>query len=108
MNKRKDRGEAYFPDYKDVLTMFQKCNEVHGLGLSPRVMAAEAEEAFKAIGRLLQRRRVDDDHGIMLSYLPEAEADVDPAENHPEVEQKLRESEQRREQEMNQVCKHKF
>lgn len=103
VNKRKDRGEEYFPDYKDVLTIFEKCNEAHGLGLTGRGMAHEAEEAFKTIGRMLQKRRVDDDHMIMLSYLSEGEADVDPAENVPEMEQKLRASETERENKMTKV-----
>ena len=103
VNKRKDRGEEYFPDYKDVLTIFEKCNEVHGLGMTVRGMAHEAEESFKAIGRLLQRRRVDDDHMIMLSYLSDGEVDEDPAENVPEMEQKLRESGVERDEKMAKV-----
>ncbi|XP_065200464.1 death domain-associated protein 6-like [Planococcus citri] len=82
-----DRRE--FPDYRDILSVVKKANEIKKLNLMPAEINNYALKAFQELGKTLQKYRLLDDVEIFRSYLP---ADEDPASNNPELENTLKEN----------------
>lgn len=89
INKRK--LDKKFPDFPEILDIFTKYNNERNLGFTKEIIKMEAEKTFKRIGEILKSRRVKDELDNLYGYLPEDDV-PDPANENPELEEKLQES----------------
>ncbi|XP_040578854.1 uncharacterized protein [Lepeophtheirus salmonis] len=66
---------SYFPDFQDIMNIYEEVNKSSCLGMQKEELYEEASDAFQKIGRKLQSRRKYDVYASMESYLQENESE---------------------------------
>lgn len=82
----------HFPDFFDILTLVQRCNDKYHYNLSERRIDTLARDIFTQVGNALQRRRQDDDRQNFGCHLTDNSNLNDPAESNYELRKQLEEN----------------
>ncbi|XP_067124596.1 death domain-associated protein 6-like isoform X3 [Centruroides vittatus] len=86
INKKK-----IFPDYKDILNIVMSVNDV--LKFSNNQAQSVAREVFEEVGKLLQKRRLQDNRDLMGCFLTDdVDLNNDPAWENEDLKNRLEES----------------
>lgn len=75
-----------FPNFRDVLKLFDYCNKKHNFNLAPEQQKRIAQDAFEKLGKKLQQRRKNDLYETTTFYVGKAK---DPAKEDPELKIRL-------------------
>ncbi len=108
VTRQRKEGKEFFPDFRDVLSLYEKTNEEKGLFLSRDEILREAEGTFHAVCQQLKSRRVHDTEETFESYreVPVKEGPAfrtDPADEDEEMRRKLEQSKQEKERKEQEV-----
>lgn len=72
--------ERRFPDYHDIIKIYQSVVEDKGLDYSKQELSYKAKETFVQVGRHLKDRRYRDDMAVIDSYIPDDKNEEEPPE----------------------------
>ncbi|CAB4058176.1 unnamed protein product [Lepeophtheirus salmonis] len=95
---------SYFPDFQDIMNIYEEVNKSSCLGMQKEELYEEASDAFQKIGRKLQSRRKYDVYASMESYLQENESEPDLSD---EFQERLKHNKTIADESLDQVI-HKF
>lgn len=98
---KKFTNNSKFPDYLEVHKCIKRCVDKNILKLTPREIDYEAKFCFTEIGKMLQKRR-QRDFNINICLI--ATENNDPAECDPELNEKLKDSQNNLEAKVDALC----